>query len=62
VSSSKSNDGLRNSSVVLSSSNFKDPINNEIENPTAILSLSRDRDINYSWDKPKSSSATSYSS
>ena len=62
MSFSKSDDSLGNSSVILSSSDSKDFINNEIKNPTAILSLSRDRDINYSWNKPKSSSATSYSS
>jgi len=45
--SSESNNDLGNSSVILSSSDSKDSIDNEIENPIAILSLSRNRDINY---------------
>ena len=60
--SSGSNNDLGNSSITLSSSDSKDSINNEIKNPTAILSLSRNGDINYGWNKLESSSAASYSS
>ena len=44
---SKSDDGLGNFSIILSSSNSKDSINNKIKNPIAILFLNKNKDINH---------------
>lgn len=62
LSSSGSDDDLGNSSVTLSSSDSEDSIDDEIKNPTATSSLSRNGDINHGWNKLESSSAASYSS